>query len=102
MAITGIKSLHYGVADVATCGKFFDDFGLHALRREAATCTFKLPEGSEVVICHRHDPALPTSSLVGDGVREVVWGVDTPESLAALAIDLARDRDVSHGADGVV
>jgi len=101
MAITGIKSLNYGVDDVAECARFFDDFGLRAIRKEDAVCRFKLPEGSEVVIRHRDDPALPVSSLVGDGVREVIWGVDTQESLDAIVVDLSSDREVTRGSDGV-
>ena len=96
MAIIGIKSLNYGVDNVPECARFFDDFGLRAIRKEDAVCRFKLPEGSEVVIRHRDDPALPVSSLVGDGVREVIWGVDTQESLDAIVVDLSRDRDVTR------
>ena len=101
MAITGIRSLNYGVDNVAVCARFFDDFGLRAIRNEDAVCRFKLPEGSEVVIRHRDDPALPLSSLVGDGVREVIWGVDTQESLDGFVVDLSRDREVTCGSDGV-
>src|SRR5580698_5433131 len=102
MAITGIQSLNYGVDNVAECARFFDDFGLRATRKEDAVCRFKLPEGSEVVLRHRDDPALPVSSVVGNGVREVIWGVDTQESLDAIVGDLSRDRDVRRGSDGVV
>lgn len=100
MAITGIQSLIYGVEDIATSARFFDDFGLPSVGGDDAVHRFALPEGSQVEIRHRDDPALPASSLVGDGVREVIWGVDTAAALGALAADLARDRDVTIDEDG--
>lgn len=102
MAITGIRSLIYGVDNVATSARFFSDFGLRTVSSDDHFHRFELPEGSDVVIRHRDDPVLPASSLVGDGVREVVWGVDTPEALEALVADLSRDREVARGSDGVL
>ncbi|MFD1611465.1 VOC family protein [Sphingomonas tabacisoli] len=101
MAITGIRSLVYSVGDVATSARFFEDFGLRPLGGGEVR-RFDLPEGSEVVIRHRDDPELPASSLVGDGVREVVWGVDTQASLDALAADIGRDRGIVRSPDGVI
>lgn len=37
----------------------------------------------------------------GPTIREVVWGVDTPEELASLVAELGRDRRVHESADGV-
>jgi catechol 2,3-dioxygenase-like lactoylglutathione lyase family enzyme len=100
MAIIGIESLIYGVDDVDTCTRFFDDFGLPLLARSATHSTFQLEEGSKVVLRQIDDPALPISELVGTGVREVVWGVDSQESLAQLVADLERDRSVRRDVDG--
>lgn len=102
MAIIGIRSLIYGVEDVATSARFFADFGLRSTGGDGVVHRFELPEGSEVVIRHRNDAALPASSLVGDGVREVIWGVDTQEALNLLAADLSLYTDVMRGSDGVV
>ena len=73
MSIIGIDTLVYGVEDVATSARFFDDFGLKRNPSAADHVQYKLPEGSSVVIRHRDDAALPPSALVGDGVREVIW-----------------------------
>jgi catechol 2,3-dioxygenase-like lactoylglutathione lyase family enzyme len=102
VAIIGIESLVYGVDDVAVCTKFFEDFGLPLVSRTEPVSTFQLEEGSKVIIRQVKDPALPKSAVEGTGVREVVWGVDRPESLEALAADLARDRDVKRDADGTL
>jgi len=102
VAIVGIESLVYGVDDVGIGTNFFDDFGLPLLSRTDSTSTFQLDEGSKVVLRHRNDPALPSSALVGTGVREVIWGLDSSVNLTQLAADLASDRPVRHDADGTV
>jgi catechol 2,3-dioxygenase-like lactoylglutathione lyase family enzyme len=71
MAILGIESLIYSVGDVEKSGRFFEDFGLRRAATAGRVERFDLPEGSHVLIRHRDDAALPQSSLVGDGVREV-------------------------------
>ena len=99
--INGIDTLVYGVGDVAECARFFEDFGLTRDAGEpAGAAGFTLPEGSRVVIRHRDDPALPASALVGDGVREVIWGCRTAGARDALAKGLAEDRAVTQGSDG--
>lgn len=100
MSIIGIESLVYGVADVAESTRFFEDFGLMRASAKEGASRLLLPEGSSVVIRHRDDGALPASQLKGDGVREVIWGVDDFAALEALAGDLALDREVRRDADG--
>jgi catechol 2,3-dioxygenase-like lactoylglutathione lyase family enzyme len=100
MPVIGIESLVYGVDDVATSTRFFEDFGLVLVDRSDAHSRFELPEGSSVIIRHVSDPALPNSSVEGAGVREVVWGVDTPGSLEALVAKLATDREIRREDDG--
>ena len=98
MAIVGIESLIYGVDDVAKCQRFFEDFGLPLLSSTPEAAHFVLDEGSQVIIRHRDDPELPPSVIEGIGVREVIWGVNTPEALEALSHSLATDRAVRRDA----
>ena len=103
MSIIGIEALVYGVEDIARSAHFFEDFGLvrdGAKAGEAAS--FTLPEGSRVVIRQRDDRALPPTEMIGDGVREVIWGVSDVASRDRLAAGLAADREVRTDADGVV
>lgn len=101
MAINGIHTLTYGVGNVAESARFFEDFGLVRDRVEPeGAASFTLPEGSRVVIRHRDDPVLPATVMVGDGVREVIWGVDTPEALDGLVSGLSADREVTRDEDG--
>ena len=100
MAIIGIESLVYGVEDVPTCQRFFEDFGLVLEKATGSEAIFRLPEGSSVVIRSQHDPALPPSSIDGSGVREVIWGVDDAAALENLVANLSVDRVVRRDSDG--
>jgi catechol 2,3-dioxygenase-like lactoylglutathione lyase family enzyme len=96
MAINGIKQLRYGVEDMAAAVRFFTDFGLPvaAAGGDEGTALFELPNGSSVEILPLDHPSLPSSSIEGPGVREVIWGVNTREALSVLVDDISRDHDV--------
>lgn len=102
MAIIGIETLVYGVDDVPLCQRFFEDFGLVLEHASASQAQFRLPEGSSVILRALGDPTLPSSSIEGPGVREVIWGVDDGDALEKLADDLAHDCDVRRDPDGTV
>ena len=99
MAILGIKRLIFGVEDPAECRRFFTDFGLEPV--ESAN-EFTLPEGSSVILHSANDPSLPATSTEGSGVREVIWGVDSPVALRAIHENLARDRPVQEDSGGAI
>ena len=101
MTILGIETLVYGVGDVAESARFFEDFGLNRDADEQPDVVrFTLAEGSHVVIRHRDDPELPKTTMVGDGVREIVWGCTTIAARDTLARGLASDRAITTDADG--
>ncbi len=103
MAILGIETLTYAVGDLAASTRFFEDFGLDCVERSGDGARFLLPEGSNVRLLREEHASLPTGScVVGGGVREVIWGVDTAEAVDRLARDLASDREVEVGEDGTV
>jgi catechol 2,3-dioxygenase-like lactoylglutathione lyase family enzyme len=82
MAITGIKSIHYRVADEAQLSRsreFFTQFGLAPRGHDAAGAAFGLPDGGSVQI------RLPQrTGFSTDISTETIWGVDTPDALASL------------------
>ena len=100
MAINGIETALYGVEDLAQSTKFFEDFGLTLTRRDASGSDFTLANGSRILLRKADDPSLPPAWFEGSGIRETVWGVDTRESLDALAEGLAKDRNVRRDNDG--
>lgn len=102
MPITGIESLVYRVGDVELCTRFFTDFGLPLKEATAAFARFELAEGSQVIIRHRDDPILPETPMEGDGVCQVIWGVDNERSVDSLAAALGKVVDVTRDTDGTV
>lgn len=99
MAILGIECLTYGVDDLAKSRQFFEDFGLVLESADDRAVTFRLPEGSRVVLKPCGDPSLPVGAIEGAGVREVVWGVRDQDDLDRLVTDLSADMDVTCDAD---
>ncbi|WP_293881513.1 VOC family protein [Sphingomonas sp.] len=96
----GIESLLYAVNEPEDSTRFFTDFGL-----EQTSCgeiaVFTLPEGSRVILApHGHQLIPATSRVQGSGVHEVIWGVDTQESLDRLIGGLRRDLNVAVSDDG--
>lgn len=94
MAIIGIKCLRFGVDDVELCTRFFLDFGLSRIAQADVPVAFALADGSRVELFPVDHPELPRGVLAGQGVRQVVWGVDTVEALAELAGGLAADHEL--------
>jgi catechol 2,3-dioxygenase-like lactoylglutathione lyase family enzyme len=96
MAIVGIERLVYGVEDVQECARFFRDFGLLKLTEGHDGVEFGLVNGSRVVLHPLGHSALPRDSgIVGQGVQEVIWGVDSPSSLETLRLRLEQVVEVA-------
>lgn len=100
MPIGGVESVVYGVADMAASARFYDDFGLKAIRRTADEVVYRLEEGSRVILRPIDDPSLPPSHYEGSGVRETFYGIDTREELDAYAERIGVDREVRRSEDG--
>src|SRR5260370_17871004 len=102
MAILGIDTLVYGVDDIKTSTRFFEDFGLRLVESRSDESRFELPEGSCVVLRPLDHPSLPPSTIEGPGVREVIWGVDSARSVDKLARELGADRETRRDDEGTV
>jgi catechol 2,3-dioxygenase-like lactoylglutathione lyase family enzyme len=98
MSILGIDRITYGVEDLATCRRFFLDWGLSLVRDEPAALEFETLNGCEVHIRRADDPALPPAVESGPTLREVVWGVETAEALATLGRVLGKDATLPQEA----
>ena len=94
--IIGIKRVVFGVDNIETSIKFFRDFGLELADQKAGTARFALPEGSSIELRAADDPALPPPFLEGNGPRQIIWGVDTAQSLDAIKANLSTDRKVAQ------
>lgn len=98
MSITNVETVTFGVEDLETSRRFWRDFGLNEGERD----TWSAADGSAVLLRAWSDPALPAAIEGGSTAREVTFGVDSKEHLAALAAELARDRPVSEDAAGTI
>ena len=102
MAIFRIESLTYGVEDLEAGIRYFEDWGLSLVVRGTRGADFRLPSGQTIQIRQAADKTLPATAEAGSTLREIVWGVDSARSLRAIGAELARDREVTAGADGTL
>jgi catechol 2,3-dioxygenase-like lactoylglutathione lyase family enzyme len=102
MAINGVQSLIYGVDDLDTSTRFYEDFGLSLDRRDATGSDFSTVRGETILLRRRDDTSLPPDVLENPAVREMIWGVDTKASLDALEKNLSSDRKVTKDATGTL
>ncbi len=89
MAILGIDEITYGASDLATCQRFFADWGLALVEQDASRCVFETLNGGRVIVADPAQAALPPAFEDGPTLREVVWGVESEADLAALRTTLA-------------
>jgi catechol 2,3-dioxygenase-like lactoylglutathione lyase family enzyme len=101
VGIQRVESVVYAVDDLETCCRFFDDVGLATVRRDETEAVFATLTGQTVVLSTTPDPLLPPALEKTPTVREVIWGVDTTESLRGLVAALAADRPVREDEHGV-
>lgn len=102
MAIIGMDTVVYGVDDLDKARTFFADWGLKKVGSTKQGATFETLQGTRVVVKPAAAKTLPPTAQPGSTVREVIWGVKTRRDLAAIARELAGDRDVTEDKDGVV
>src|SRR6185369_14839625 len=102
MTISRIESVAYGVEDVAAGIRYFEDWGLECVERSEHGADFATPAGQSILLRSSADTALPPAVQDGSTLREVIWGVDNGGALEKIGAELARDREVRSGADGVL
>lgn len=100
MPIGGVESVTYGVTDMAASARFYDDFGLQAIKRSDTEVVYRLDEGSRVILRLIDDASLPAPHYEGSGVRETIFGVDSREELDIYAERIGIDRPVRRSNDG--
>jgi catechol 2,3-dioxygenase-like lactoylglutathione lyase family enzyme len=106
MNILGIEGITYGVTDRAACVRYLEDWGF-TRSGSGPHPRFVTAEGTWIELRPHDDAALPplrhaSPFFTGSCAREVVWGVDSPSTLDALAEGLARDREVTRDAQGTL
>jgi catechol 2,3-dioxygenase-like lactoylglutathione lyase family enzyme len=80
MPITGVDGIVYGVEDMASCRRFFADWGL----QEVAEGHFETLDGTEVIVRPKDDPSLAPAFEPGSTLRAGIWGVENSGDLAQI------------------
>jgi catechol 2,3-dioxygenase-like lactoylglutathione lyase family enzyme len=101
MTVMRVERVVYGVPDLDECVRFFEDFGLERISHNGPGERFETRTGQVIELRPENDPGLPPPVQDGPSLREIVWGVDTAESLDKLAGTIAKDRSVSVVGDEV-
>ena len=96
MPILGVCEVVYGVEDMDTCGRFWNDYGLKEVATDDDSRLFTVDSTAKIRIAPVDSALLPAANFPGSGVRRTYWGVDTPESLDALAARLAKVTEVTR------
>ena len=102
MKILGLDSVTFGVDDVATARRFWNDFGLSEVENGADGAVFETREKATIVVRAIDDPDLVPAPVEGNTAREFTWGLETQEEVDAIADELARDRQIIRSGDGAV
>jgi catechol-2,3-dioxygenase len=85
MSVLGIDEITYGADDLATCKRFFADWGLQLAQEEGDRLVFETLNGCRVIVAASGREDLPASMEAGNTLREVVWGVESELDLARFA-----------------
>jgi len=100
--IVGIESVTYGVVDVATSTRFFEDFGLQLVEHGGSGATFVTPEQTTILIRGEGDDSLPAALEPGSTVREILWAVESDTALDVIAAKLESDRPVVRASSDTI
>ena len=84
-AIEGIDAITYSTDKWDEARHFFGDWGLKALADDASQQVWETLNGAQVRVRQPDDAQLPPAMEEGATLREVTWGVESAEGLAALA-----------------
>jgi catechol 2,3-dioxygenase-like lactoylglutathione lyase family enzyme len=102
MNITNLDSVTYGVAELSEAKRFWTDFGVTLLDEDERRLLFCTREQTTVEVRLAGDPSLPPPIEPGPAVRESTFGVRSDDDLEVIARELAKDRKVRAGSDGVI
>src|SRR5262252_3715992 len=102
MSITRIESITYGVEDLDTGMRYYDDWGVQRLDHGTKGADYRLPSGQTIKLRSASDPSLPPPTEPGSTARELVWGVDNAAGLDQLGATLSRDQKITRDADTTI
>jgi hypothetical protein len=100
--ILGPEALVFGVDDLDACCKYLTDYGLKKTDSAPSGATFEALDGTCAVVRKAADAGLPPAVAAAPNIREQVYGVVDQATLEAIGAELAKDREVRQGSDGLL
>jgi hypothetical protein len=94
MTILRIESLTYGVENLETSKRYYDDWGLQSVEDGRHGVDYELPSGQTIRLRRAGDRTLPAPIERGSTIRELVWGVEDAASLDLVGAALEGYPDV--------
>ena len=90
--ITGIEELKFGVKNRGQANQFLHDFGLTKMPSDLeGTDLYHTQNGCKIYLFDLADARLPEPIEAGSTLREVTWGVEHDQDLAALKEKLSAE-----------
>jgi catechol 2,3-dioxygenase-like lactoylglutathione lyase family enzyme len=103
MSIVRAEGVTFGVTDLAVCSRFLTDMGLQPDEPTSdSSLLFRTPVNQFIRLVPADIKDETPALAEGSAVREVMWGVDTAESLEAIAKDLQRDYSLRRDRTGAI
>jgi catechol 2,3-dioxygenase-like lactoylglutathione lyase family enzyme len=102
MTIVRVEAVTFGVEDIESCVRFFNDAGFGLVEGGTSGATMRTPENQSIHIRRIEDDALPPAVEQGSTLREVTWGVNCTEALDAIGSELSKDHPVRAGANATL
>ncbi|MDO7410087.1 VOC family protein [Acinetobacter baumannii] len=102
MNIVGLETLVFDVDDLQAGHQFLVDYGLTAVEITNEGGRYEALDGTGVEIRRIDDPQLPLANAPSPNLRETIYGVADTATLEAIAIELAKDREVVRDEQGAI
>jgi catechol 2,3-dioxygenase-like lactoylglutathione lyase family enzyme len=98
--ILGPDSLLFGVDDVDACTQYLTDYGLAPVDVSPDGGRFEALDGTSIEVRRKDAPGLPPPMGTSSMLRKTLYGVADAATLAAIAAELSKDREVRRLPDG--
>lgn len=97
MGLTGIDAVVFGTNSMAEARRFLEDWGVTEGGSTDALLRYTTRDGSEVLVAHTDDPALPKAMQDGPTLRQAIWGLSDQAALDALAARIGDKGEIRGG-----
>jgi catechol 2,3-dioxygenase-like lactoylglutathione lyase family enzyme len=102
MSIRGVDRVILGVEEIDAAHQFLRDFGLTEREKGRHGAVFEALDGTNLLLRGANDHSLPMPVGASTNAREIIWGIDSQETLQTIGSELSRDRQVAMGSDGIL